>query len=106
MKNANKLLFILISDYRKSTIAFFYLFDLFNSPYIISLICNNFQYGSDISLTSTNLIINLVSMEIAVIHYYPLDRTIKFVKILCFKFFKIDLDVYLEIEVFIVYNFI
>lgn len=48
--------------------------------------------------------INLESMRITVILYHFLGRVIKFVKILQLEFFKIILDVYQKIKVFIICN--
>lgn len=53
IEGANKLLFALTSNYRKSIIAFFYLFDLFDNSLIIQMNCNGFQYGSGKKLKTT-----------------------------------------------------
>lgn len=58
MKNASKLLFAQINDYKKDIIAFFYLFDLFKRPLIIPLSRNSFQHGNDKSF-KTIININL-----------------------------------------------
>lgn len=41
-----------------------------------------------------------------VVVYYYLGRAIIFIKKLCFEFFKINLDIYLEVKVFIICNYI
>lgn len=101
IRGASKLLFALTSNCKEEMVAFFYPLDLFKSPLVISSSCNDFQHGSGTNSTGTNLFINLISMQIVVVHYYSLSRAMKFVKILQLQFFEIDLDIYLEIKVFI-----
>lgn len=45
-------------------------------------------------------------MEIVIVYYHTLGRTIKLVKILCIKFLEINLNVYLKINIFIVCDYI
>ena len=49
--------------------------------------------------------INPEFIQITVAHNLFLDSTIKFIKMLPLKFFEINLDIYLEIKVFIIGSF-
>lgn len=55
----------LTNNYRESIIAFFYLFDLFNSLLIIQMSCNGFPYGSGKKLKTT-INIDLKSIRITI----------------------------------------
>lgn len=65
IRDAGKLLFVLTSDCRECTIAFFYLLDLFESLFIIPISCNGFQHCNCKSFR-TIVNINLQSMWITV----------------------------------------
>lgn len=82
MRDTNKFLFTLTSNYKKGIIACFYLFDLFKDPLIIPLNCDGFQYAGNTSIIGINPIIILESMQIAIVYYHSLGKVIKFAKTL------------------------
>lgn len=99
--DVNKLLFTLTSNSGKSMIVFLYSFNLFKGPVIIPVGYNGFQHSGSKSSTSIKPIVDPVLIEIAVIYYHSPSRVVKFVKQLCLKFFKIDLNTCPETTVFI-----
>ena len=62
IRNTSKLLFVLISDNREGIVVFFYLFDWFKGLLIISYRNNYFSHNNNKNFTSTNLIINPISI--------------------------------------------
>lgn len=73
--DANKLLFALTSNGKKSIIAFFYSFDLFKSLLIISISYNGFQHGGSKNL-ETIVNINPKSMQIIIFSDMSPDATV------------------------------
>lgn len=67
IKDASKLLFALTNDFTKSTIAIFYLFDLFKGQLMILVGYNIFQNGSGASLAKAKVMVDLVSIYRAIV---------------------------------------
>ena len=94
MEDFSKLLFALISDCKKNMIAFFYLLNQIKRPLIILLSCDNFLHGGSMTFNNTNFIIDLVSIQIAIVYYDILSKIVKLVKMMYLKFVEIDLNIY------------
>lgn len=72
--------------------ALFYLFDLFKGPFIILFGLNGFYHSGGTSFANAKVMVNPVSMGIALIDHKISSKANKLVKIFCLKLLKVNLN--------------
>lgn len=94
-----KFLFVFVSDFGEYTIVRFYLANLFKSLFIMSFYSNDFQHNDSTNPTRTNIIVNLIFMEIIIVFHKFLSKTVKHIKIFYLKLLEIYLNTTSEMVV-------
>lgn len=75
---------------------FFYLADLFESPFVIIFFIDGFYHSGNPSPARPNIMIYSISIEITTVSNNYSNGAIYVIKIFCLKFLKIYLNIILE----------